>query len=205
MLRLIQVLKGHIQICEDFQTALEKIQKEVAPLRVVSFLEDTFKIEHAKEVVAQAYLSESQTKYIVMGAVEFTAVAQNSLLKLLEEPPKNVEFILLTPSKSNLLPTVRSRLPIMQTQKAHDIIDLDLSLAQLDYAKVFTFLKEHARVSKNEAKIIVESLFIHATQKEKIQLTQQQLENFDTAYRLLDLNGRVQNVLAMILMSFAKG
>ncbi len=205
MLRLIQVLKGHIQICEDFQTALEKIQKEVAPLRVVAFLEDTFKIEHAKEVVAQAYLSESQTKYIVMGAVEFTAVAQNSLLKLLEEPPKNVEFILLTPSKSNLLPTVRSRLPIMQTQKAHDIIDLDLSLAQLDYAKVFTFLKEHARVSKNEAKIIVESLFIHATQKEKIQLTQQQLENFDTAYRLLDLNGRVQNVLAMILMSFAKG
>jgi len=197
-------LKGHIIISSELDAEIQRIQEELKPLRVVTFLEENFKIEHAKAVTAEAYISETQTKYIIIAAIEFTAVAQNSLLKLLEEPPKNIEFIIISPTKSNLLPTVRSRLPILKTQNSHNTQSVSIHLANLDYKEVFDFLKEHARVSKNEAKALVEALFVQATQHEKLILTPKQLENFDMAYRLLDLNSRAQSVLAMLLMSFAR-
>ncbi len=42
--------------------------------------------------------------------------AQNSFLKLLEEPPSNVQFILSTNSKNRLLPTIISRVKIVKLQ-----------------------------------------------------------------------------------------
>jgi len=195
---------GHIIISSDLEGEIHRLQEVLHPLRVVSFLEDNFKIEHAKQVTAEAYISDTQRKYIIIAAIEFTTVAQNALLKLLEEPPKNIEFILISPTKSNLLPTVRSRLPILKTQKSHNTQRIDINLGRLDYKEVFAFLKEHARISKNEAKALVEALYFRATEVDKLILSPKQLENFDMAYRLLDLNSRVQSVLAMLLMSFAR-
>ncbi len=197
-------IKGHILIANDVGIAAEKLENELQGFRVVKFVEDNFKIEHAKLVTAEAYISEAQTKYIIIAATEFTDVAQNSLLKLLEEPPTNIEFIIISPTKSNLLPTVRSRLPILKTQLQHTVADLDISLSKLDYKEVFEFLKTYARVSKAEAKALVEALFYRATIVERLILTPAQLDNFDKAYRLLDLNSRPQSVLAMLLMSFAQ-
>jgi DNA polymerase-3 subunit delta' len=198
------VVKGHILIGSDIEAEISRLENELKPYRVVSFYEENFKIEHAKLVTAEAYISESQTKYIVIGATEFTDVAQNSLLKLLEEPPVNIEFIIISPTKSNLLPTVRSRLPLLKTRSSHETEILDINLARIDYKEVFDFLKQHARVSKNEAKALVEALFYKATVVDKLILSQTQLDNFDKAYRLLDLNSRAQSVFAMLLMGFAQ-
>jgi DNA polymerase-3 subunit delta' len=198
------VVKGHILIGSDIEAEISRLENELKPYRVVSFYEENFKIEHAKLVTAEAYISESQTKYIVIGATEFTDVAQNSLLKLLEEPPVNIEFIIISPTKSNLLPTVRSRLPLLKTGSSHETEILDINLARIDYKEVFDFLKQHARVSKNEAKALVEALFYRATVVDKLILSQTQLDNFDKAYRLLDLNSRAQSVFAMLLMGFAQ-
>ena len=197
-------LRGHIIISDDFEAEIQRLQNELYPLRVVTFVEENFKIEHAKALTAEAYISEENTKYLIIAALEFTTVAQNALLKLLEEPPRNIEFIIISPTKSNLLPTVRSRLPILKTQTNHNTQHLDISLARLDYAEVFGFLKEHARVGKNDAKALVEALFYRATVEEQLILSETQLQNFDMAYRLLDLNSRPQSVLAMLLMGFAR-
>ncbi len=194
--------QGHILISADIENEIERLQNELKPLRVVKFFEENFKIEHAKLVTQEAYISESQTKYIIIAAVEFTTVAQNSLLKLLEEPPKNIEFIIISPTKSNLLPTVRSRLPILKTERSHERGVLDMNLAKIDYKEIFSFLKEHARVSKNDAKTLVEEIYYRATVVDRLILSQRQLDNFDKAYRLLDLNARPQSVFAMLLMSF---
>lgn len=195
---------GHILIASEIESAAEKLENELQGFRVVKFVEENFKIEHTKLVTAEAYISEADTKYIIIAAREFTDVAQNALLKLLEEPPKNIEFIIISPTKSNLLPTVRSRLPIVKTEHHNTNIALDLQLSKLDYKKVFAFLKEHARVGKAEAKSLVEAIFYQASVVEKLILTQRQLDNFDKAYRLIDLNSRPQSVLAMLLMSFAQ-
>lgn len=199
-------LGGHIIISDEPESEIELLKRELSAFRIVEFVvtDESFKIEHAKAVVSEAYISESQTKYIIIASHEITDVAQNSLLKLLEEPPKNIEFIIITPSKSTLLPTVRSRLPILKQNSSHKKISLELTLSKLDYEEVFLFLKEHSRVKKEEAKAVVEALFYRATVVEKLLLTQRQLENFDKAYRLLSLNSRPQSVLAMLVMSFAK-
>ena len=196
--------KGHILISTDIESEAEKLEVDLKPFRVVKFIEENFKIEHAKAVLAEAYISESQTKYIVLAAQEFTAVAQNSLLKLLEEPPKNIEFIIISPTKSNLLPTVRSRLPILKVNTTHEIQEIELNLSRIDYSQVFAFLKKNARIKKMDAKELLEALFYRATVTDMLILTPLQLENFDKAYRLLELNSRPQSVLAMVVMSFVR-
>jgi len=203
-MQALKETKGHILIATDVEEEASRLERELKPSRVVKFIEENFKIEHAKAVLAEAYISESQTKYIVLGAEEFTAVAQNSLLKLLEEPPRNIEFIIISPTKSNLLPTVRSRLPILKVNTTHEMKEININLSRIDYAQVFAFLKENTRVKKIEAKELLESLFYRATVIDMLILTPTQLENFDKAYRLLELNSRPQSVLAMVVMSFVR-
>jgi DNA polymerase-3 subunit delta' len=196
--------KGHILIATNLEMEVERIVEELQPSRSVVFFEENFKIEHAKAVLSEAYISSSETKYIVLAASEFTTVAQNSLLKLLEEPPPHIEFIIISPTKSNLLATVRSRLPILKVNTSHNKQEVSLNFSRIDYAEVFAFLKENARVKKSEAKELVETMYNRATQVDKLILTATQLDNFDKAYRLLDLNSRPQSVLAMLIMSFVR-
>lgn len=194
--------KSHILISDNFEVEYENLLKTLKPNRVVGFLEDSFKLEHAKAVVAEAYISESETKYIVFGGNSFTTEAQNSLLKLLEEPPRNIEFIIISPTKSNLLPTVRSRLPIIKTKQMQKEFVCELNLARVDYDAIFRFLKENSRITKSEAKELVEGLYKRATEIDGLILNENQLENFDKAYRLLELNSRPQSVLALVIMGF---
>jgi DNA polymerase-3 subunit delta' len=199
---MFQTNKSQIIISSKFDDEFDELKTKLKPSRVVGFLEDSFKLEHAKAVVNEAYISESIVKYIVLAGNSFTTEAQNSLLKVLEEPPKNVEFIIISPTKSNLLPTIRSRLPITKSENHHHKIECELNLARLDYHEVFLFLKQNARVKKSEAKELVQSLYFRATEVDKLILNKTQLENFDKAYRLLELNSRPQSVLAMLIMSF---
>lgn len=194
--------KGYILISPNIESEYLRIKEELKPSRVVGFIEDEFKIEHAKAVVAEAYVSEAETKYLVLGANNFNKITQNSLLKLLEEPPRNIELIIISPTKSNLLPTVRSRMPIVKGEKKSLPAEIELNLSNIGYQEVFEFLKANARVKKSEAKILIEALYHRAVVVEKLILTSMQLQNFDKAYRLLELNSRPQSVLAMIIMSF---
>jgi len=196
------MVKSHILISSDIEREVSRLSDELKPNRVVTFIRDDFKIEDAKAVVAEAYISESQVKYIILGASSFNSVSQNSLLKVLEEPPRNIEFIIISSTKSNLLPTVRSRLPLLKGITTHKEYSIELNLARVDYGEVFKFLKDNARIKKSEAKELVEAIYFRATVTDMLILSAQQLENFDKAYRLLELNSRPQSVLCMILMSF---
>lgn len=195
---------GSILITERFEERSLEIQEELLPLRCVLFIREDFKIEDAKEVISEAYKSESSTKTLILGAKSFTIPAQNALLKILEEPPPNIAFMLLAPNKSTFLPTVRSRLSLTQerSEKQHDPITL--SLRTLDLSSMFTWVKEHEKLKRHEAKELIENLFYHAGQVEGIALTTAQIEGFDKAFRLIDLNGRVQSILVMVLMNFLK-
>lgn len=195
--------KSHIVITSDIESYHEALKVQLQPSRVVSFIEDgDFKIEHAKAVINESYISESSVKYIILGAQNYNTISQNALLKVLEEPPRNIEFIIIAASKSNLLPTVRSRLPIIKGSILHETKEIDINLLRIDYAQVFRFLKENARIGKADAKLLVEALYHRAIVIDKLLLSQEQLDNFDKAYRLLELNSKPQNVFSMLLMSF---
>lgn len=195
---------GSILITERFDERSLEIEQELLPLRCVCFIREDFKIEDAKEVISEAYKSESQTKTLILGAKSFTIPAQNALLKILEEPPRNIVFILLAPNKSTFLPTVRSRLSLKQEHCVRDHETIALNLRTLDLLGMFTWVKEHEKLKKHEAKALIEHLFYHAVHVEGLALTTTQLEGFDKAYRLIELNGRLQSILVMVLMNFLK-
>lgn len=195
---------GSILITERFEERSLEIEQELLPLRCVRFIREDFKIEDAKEVISEAYKSEAQTKTLILGAKSFTIPAQNALLKILEEPPRNIVFLLLAPNKSTFLPTVRSRLSLSQEIRQRQYAPMTLSLRTLDLSGMFAWVKEHEKVKKHEAKELIEHLFYHAAQVEALALTTSQIEGFDKAFRLIELNARTQSVLVMVLMNFLK-
>lgn len=196
--------RGGILITAEIDERAKEIEESRSPLRSVAFLREDFKIEDAKEVIAEAYKSEEETKTLILGAKSFTVPAQNALLKILEEPPRNVVFILLAPNKSTFLPTVRSRLTLKQEHHARTYEPLDIRLKTLDLSTLFAFVKEHDRLKKHEAKTLIEELMHQAIHVEKLTLTNRQLEGFEKALRLIELNSRMQSVLVMVLMNFLK-
>ena len=58
--------------------------------------------------------------YIIPDADVMNVQAQNALLKILEEPPAGVMFLLLAKSAENLLITIRSRAPTLRLQALTD-------------------------------------------------------------------------------------
>lgn len=196
--------RGGIIITSAIEERAKEVEESLHPLRCVKFLRDDFKIEDAKEVIAEAYKSEENTKTLILGAKSFTVPSQNALLKILEEPPKNIVFVLLAPNKSTFLPTVRSRLSLHQEHAVKAHTTLNISLGTLDLSGLFSFVKEHDRLKKHEAKALIEQFMHQAIHVEKLSLSTAQLEGFDKALRLIELNCRFQSVLVMVLMNFLR-
>lgn len=196
--------RGGILITRDIEERSKELENSLYPLRSVLFMRDDFKIEDAKEVIAEAYKAEEKLKTLILGAKSFTIPAQNALLKILEEPPRNIAFILLAPNKSTFLPTVRSRLTLTQEHQDRIFVLLPLHLGTLDLAALFAFVKEHEKLKKHEAKALIVQMMEHALTYEQLALSASQLEGFEKALRLLELNARVQSVLVMVLMNFLK-
>lgn len=58
--------------------------------------------------------------YVFPAADTMNAQAQNALLKLLEEPPDGILFLLLCENAGNLLPTILSRAPVLRLEPLSD-------------------------------------------------------------------------------------
>ena len=197
-------LGSHIIICDNIEERTVLLHQELVPNRVVSYVRDDFKIDDSKAVIAEAYIAEEHVKYLVLAAKTFNTISQNALLKLLEEPPRNIELIIITESKSTLLPTVRSRLKIIKEQCVVTHRELDIKLSNLNLSTLFDFVKAHDRLSKHEAKALVESLYHRATVVDSLFLSEKQITIFERSYRLIELNGRLQTILVSLLMTFLK-
>ena len=163
---------------------------------------EEFLLIQANQAIKEAYIASSEKKYIFLCGSTFRKEAQNSLLKILEEPPKNVVFIIITNSKTSLLPTIYSRLPYKYLKKSILKTESLLDINKLDLKDIYNFLKENQKISKNEAKDIVESILIKAN-NQKIKLSRKQLELFSISIKLLELNSRPINILTTLLLSIA--
>jgi DNA polymerase III subunit delta' len=163
---------------------------------------EEFLLIQATLAIKEAYIATSEKKYIFLCGSTFRKEAQNSLLKILEEPPRNVIFIIITNSKSSLLPTIYSRLPYKYLKKSILKAESLLDINKLDLKDIYNFLKDNQKISKNEAKDIVETILIKVN-NQKIKLSRNQLEFFSKAIKLLELNSRPINVLTTLLLSLA--
>ena len=197
------VKNSSIFIVNSIEDSLSKILA-VYPIhqtRVIKNEEkDEFQIEQANKTLKEAYIASNETKYLFLCGATFRVEAQNALLKILEEPPKNIVFILLVSSKNSLLPTIYSRLPYKNLKKVVEKDDIELNIKKLDLKDIYTFIKNNQKITKDEAINIVETILIKAN-KENIKFNQKELDVFFKSIKLLELNSKPTTVLTYLLLS----
>jgi DNA polymerase-3 subunit delta' len=77
----------------------------------------SIKIDPVRDVLARAAYRpfDGRTRVVLIDdAHALEVAAQQALLKMLEEPPPRTRFVLVTPQPDALLPTIRSRCPLMR-------------------------------------------------------------------------------------------
>ncbi len=198
---------SYILVCKDLQKAYEKILSECEGKNFKSFIKndqkqsEDFLLEDAKNVVKEAFVAQSETKILILGAKNYNIYAQNSLLKILEEPPRNILFIIVCESKSVLLPTIRSRLLIKELRSDEQKVELDLDLERLTPREIYDFVQKNLRIKKNELKVLVQTIVTEAIIKAKMDFTTKELDYFQELLYLSDLNSRATNILISLLLS----
>ena len=194
---------SQVLITEDFNGAIEKL-KEVAPVGSGFELfikeDESFKVSDANEVIAKAYLSSVEKIFICLASNQFSDVVQNRLLKVIEEPPKNKEFILITPSKSALLPTIKSRLPVNSLDTNISNIELNLNFNNLTLDEVYSFIQEQKRLKPKDAMPIVEQIIKDAIKSDAFNLDEATLELLGNSRVALDLGSPADFVITTVLL-----
>ncbi len=159
-----------------------------------------FLVADADQVIAKAYVASEVSNFIILIAPRFSAVAQNRLLKILEEPPKNKHFILITESKSALLPTIKSRLPITVLSDKKEQEAFELEVGSLNLAKVYDFVQKHKRLSAVECKAMVEKISLEAMRSRKYNLDKSTLKVFSDAIKALEVGSPTSFILNTVLL-----
>lgn len=199
------VTKSTLFIVNDIEQHVQELTQNL-PRHFVRIIQNEeegkneFLLPQAHKAIKEAYIATNDTKYIFLCGESFRVEAQNSLLKVLEEPPKNIIFIMVTTSKNSILPTILSRLQVryQKTQKA--LKSSSLNLENLELKDIYEFLKTNQRISKQEAKDIIESVLFSIHTKQ-IKLSQKELDGFSRAMKLLELNSRPINVMTTLLLN----
>lgn len=96
----------------DFCEGCVKTNKETNPDLISYPKEKSFQVADAKEIVETAILSPmifNQKIYLINDIDNSTIPAQNKILKVLEEPPKNVKFLITATNETKVLQTIISR------------------------------------------------------------------------------------------------
>jgi len=161
---------------------------------------ETFRVEDAKVVIEKAYMASDERSILILMAETFTPLIQNKLLKVIEEPPKNKEFILVTANKSTILPTIKSRLPITILSEERDMLDLGLDMEQLSLSTVYTFIQEHKRTDAKVMRRVVEQISMKAVASDVYDLDEATLTLFSNAFLALDVGSPPQFVLNTLLL-----
>lgn len=98
-------------------------------------------VEESREIIKSVSLKafEGKFKVFIIWLPEMMNIsAANSILKVLEEPPKNTVFLLVTNELEKNLTTIQSRCQVIQIQRAND-------------EETAAYLKDKYSLSENEA------------------------------------------------------
>ncbi len=204
-------LTSYILVCKSLQKAFDTLSNQYADQNCKFFIKNSeknsekqsedFLLEDAKNVVKEAYIAENEKKIIILGAKTYNIYAQNSLLKILEEPPRNIIFILVSETKNVFLPTIRSRLLVKELEYQEEKIAIDLDLGRLELSDIYDFVQKNSRIKKNELKNLMQNIISDAILNYKLNFKAKELEHFEKLLQLSDLNSRPANILTSLLLT----
>ena len=116
----------NIKPCENC-IACKKVNLRVHPdIQIISPKPGykSIRVDDIRSVRSDAYLEPNEAPYkvyIISDGSLMNEQAQNMLLKVLEEPPKKVKFIILCQSRFSVLATIRSRVQIIEIKSENKL------------------------------------------------------------------------------------
>lgn len=151
--------------------------KIIAPEKESGKSREEIRVDAIRAIIKDAYVLPTDCDYhiyIISESEKMNANAQNALLKILEEPPENTIFFLLTPSKELLLQTVISR---AQSHKIGNSTPED--------AEKILKEKLHGTALKNISEKTLARAARIQCEFDKIELDETAIKNIDNAYNVI--------------------
>lgn len=194
-----------VLITDNLDSLLSSIKQSISVhnLKIFGEINKQFTIDISRKVILESIVSTYETKYILLLGLSFNIPAQNALLKLLEESPKNTIVLILVSNKQQLLPTVISRMHIQYIK--FNKYNLDIPKDIIDYLnisniKLTQLLLKHKRIKREEvAKIITDTIKIDGLSNKQT-FKSSELERLTNMLKLLNLNSNALNILTAFLM-----
>lgn len=188
---------------EDLENQIEKILEEASAVRFDLTLQ---RIADVKELKSLVKVSFGQKTAILINDFEnATEETQNAFLKNLEEPQKNIIYILLANSLNGILPTIISRCEV------REIKNQSIDISEKDHIEIVDFINSSvgsklAFISKikdreeavsfiNNLIIVSHSLLIDGKVSPKF------IENAQKTLTALKLNGNVNLQLTNLVVN----
>ncbi|MDR2635522.1 MAG: DNA polymerase III subunit delta' [Campylobacteraceae bacterium] len=196
----MRIDESYILVCRDLDKIKSYIAENYQKTNLKIFAPDDFLLENAKEVVREAYIAENEQKIIAMISKSFNIYAQNSLLKILEEPPRNISFVLCAPSRMIFLPTVRSRLTIKMLKADVEPRKSGLDFKKMGINEIYSFVKQKKYMEKEELKSLIQGIMSEICEQD-IKLNAHELGLFEKMLHLAELNSSSANLLLCALLA----
>lgn len=161
----------------DVVSELEKFLKKELNFSIINNPDfwygeyDVMKIKDGREIIDlhQNRPTTGDKKIFVVSANFITEDAQNSMLKLFEEPRGDTHFFLILPTLDNIIPTLKSRLMVIETvisSSKNDDLKINDFLKMI-VGKRMNIVKEIYESMKDEEKSKIEIIkFINSIEKE---------------------------------------
>jgi len=162
--KTVEIQAEREKIAENPYNVLEYEKNATIPISLIK--------EELKSRLKYKSYQDHGRVVIILGVEKLTSEAANALLKLLEEPPDDVTFILTTSNSENVLPTIRSRCQHIQTSYVPDRIIADelvnregiseteavvfARLAGGNYVRARDYLGEDFSIRKDACRAIIE-------------------------------------------------
>ncbi|GAB0173361.1 DNA polymerase III subunit delta' [Helicobacter trogontum] len=198
--------KSCIIISNDFESEKNYLSNTYAKEDIRIYDLEELKIDDAHEIIEEAHIATTKDKIIAIFAFSYNHYAQNALLKILEEPPTHIIFMLYITARNKLIPTIFSRLVVFNKSKKIHAKPLELDLTRLTIPVVYEYVnkleKEH--ISYEQGRKIL-SQILDSMIANNILLDEKGLERFNMTLHALYSKQSVHIALLPILLSLVKG
>ena len=166
---------------------IDKFLQEINAWEIIR--KDEIKTEDVAYIKQKAYIADKDKRVIVIAAEKFNVYAQNALLKLIEEPPKNIDFLIVTKSKHSLLDTILSRVII--EKKIYES-ENEYELKPITNEYILELLTSD--LEKDDIKKILKAVIKHKN------LSEETLKIINDAVLMLELNIDKEAVLSLVML-----
>ncbi|MBX7490952.1 DNA polymerase III subunit delta' [Helicobacter turcicus] len=196
----MEIKIGHIELVNNPIESANDYFAMQNPQNTRLFCANELDIETARSIIDESYIASEEIKQILIAALSYNTYAQNALLKVLEEPPSGTIFIIYAKMKSLLLPTIRSRLPIINHIKQQRLPHFPLSLKTLNLEGVYRFLKEREKEFNNPfLKEEIQSLYLDSI-KYGLSFSAREAQIFEKALFWENQYESTSNIFAVLLL-----